>query len=114
MKIIEDISAATVSFLKESFDFDAELKNIQIDQTRKEFEGDYTLVVFPFVKALRMKPDAAGSAIGEYLVSTIDAVEGFNVIKGFLNLSLTSQFWRQELERTLNNSGWLKAKEVKE
>ena len=48
MKIIEDISAATVSFLKESFDFDAELKNIQIDQTRKEFEGDYTLVVFPF------------------------------------------------------------------
>ncbi len=114
MKIIEDISAATVSFLKESFDFDAELKNIQIDQTRKEFEGDYTLVVFPFVKALRMKPDAAGSAIGEYLVSTIDAVEGFNVIKGFLNLSLTSQFWRQELERTLNNSGWLKAKEVKD
>ena len=106
MTIIEDIAAATISFLKDSFDFNAELKNIQIDQTRKEFLGDYTLVVFPFVKTLRMKPEDAGSSIGEYLVSNIEAVESFNVIKGFLNLSLSDAYWTQELLRISADSNW--------
>ena len=114
MTIIEDIAAATISFLKDSFDFNAELNNIQIDQTRKEFSGDYTLVVFPFVKALRMKPEDAGSSIGEYLVSNIDAVESFNVIKGFLNLSLSDAYWTQELVRISADSNWLTASTSKD
>ena len=114
MTIIEDIAAATISFLKDSFDFNAELKNIQIDQTRKEFLGDYTLVVFPFVKTLRMKPEDAGSSIGEYLVLNIDAVESFNVIKGFLNLSLSDAYWTQELVRISADSNWLTASTSKD
>ena len=114
MTIIEDIAAATISFLKDSFDFNAELNNIQIDQTRKEFSGDYTLVVFPFVKALRMKPEDAGSSIGEYLVLNIDAVESFNVIKGFLNLSLSDAYWTQELVRISADSNWLTASTSKD
>jgi arginyl-tRNA synthetase len=114
MTIIEDIAAATISFLKDSYDFNAELNNIQIDQTRKEFSGDYTLVVFPFVKALRMKPEDAGSSIGEYLVLNIDAVESFNVIKGFLNLSLSDAYWTQELVRISADSNWLTASTSKD
>ena len=114
MTIIEDIAAATISFLKDSYDFNAELNNIQIDQTRKEFSGDYTLVVFPFVKALRMKPEDAGSSIGEYLVLNIDAVESFNVIKGFLNLSLSDAYWIQELVRISADSNWLTASTSKD
>ena len=114
MTIIEDIAAATIFFLKDSFDVNAELNNIQIDQTRKEFSGDYTLVVFPFVKALRMKPEDAGSSIGEYLVSNIDAVDSFNVIKGFLNLSLRDAYWTQELVRISADSNWLTASTSKD
>lgn len=111
MPIIDEIAAATIDFLSQSFDFHAERNAIQIDQTRKEFSGDYTLVVFPFVKALRMKPEDAGAAIGEHLVSKLESVESFNVIKGFLNLSLTPKFWSEELIHRTNDAHWLKAAE---
>lgn len=66
---------------------------VQIQKTRKEFEGDYTLVVFPLLKASRKSPEATAAEIGEYLAAHTPQIEGFNVIKGFLNLSLDSAFW---------------------
>ena len=66
---------------------------VQIQKTRKEFEGDYTLVVFPLLKASRRSPDATAAEIGEYLVANDPDVGGFNVIKGFLNISLKPSFW---------------------
>ena len=114
MTIIEEIASTTALFLKESFGFDAAGNNIQIDQTRKEFEGDYTMVVFPFVKALKMKPEDAGTTIGEHLLKSLDTVESYNVIKGFLNISLTSSYWSQSLQTTLENADWLKPSKAKD
>ena len=64
--------------------------------TRKEFEGDYTLVVFPLLRISHSSPDATGKAIGDWLTSNVPEISGFNVVKGFLNISL-SQLWWNEL-----------------
>ncbi len=66
---------------------------VQIAKTRKEFTGDYTLVVFPLLKASRKSPDATANEIGELLAAENPEIEGFNVIKGFLNISLRAEFW---------------------
>ncbi|MDR1671361.1 MAG: arginine--tRNA ligase [Alistipes sp.] len=66
---------------------------VQIQKTRKEFAGDYTLVVFPLLKASRKSPDATATEIGEYIAAHNPDVEDFNVIKGFLNISLRPAFW---------------------
>ncbi len=66
---------------------------VQIQSTRKEFEGDYTLVTFPLLKASRKSPEATANEIGEKIVAENEAVASFNVIKGFLNLSMTAEFW---------------------
>ena len=63
-----------------------EEKDIQIQATRKEFEGDVTLVVFPFVKLARKSPEQVSLEIGAYLKQEIDLVQDFNAVKGFLNL----------------------------
>ncbi|MBR2961669.1 MAG: arginine--tRNA ligase, partial [Alistipes sp.] len=67
---------------------------IQLQKTRKEFEGDYTLVVFPLVKMARKSPEAVANEIGEKIVATAAEFSAFNVIKGFLNLSLAESFWQ--------------------
>ncbi|MFI3266901.1 MAG: arginine--tRNA ligase [Rikenellaceae bacterium] len=66
---------------------------VQIQKTRKEFEGDFTLVVFPLLKTSRKSPDATATQIGESLVESSPIVKSFNVIKGFLNISLKESFW---------------------
>lgn len=70
---------------------------IQFQKTRKEFEGDITLVVFPLLKLAGGAPEAVGTKIGDWLVEHIDKVESFNVVKGFLNISYTSGYWVSEL-----------------
>ena len=68
---------------------------IQIQKTRQEFEGDFTLVVFPLVKMARKSPEAVATEIGEKLVERAFDIASFNVIKGFLNLSLNGSFWKE-------------------
>ena len=70
---------------------------IQFQKTRKEFEGDITLVVFPLLKLAGGAPEAVGTKIGDWLVEHIDQVESYNVVKGFLNISYTSDYWVSEL-----------------
>jgi arginyl-tRNA synthetase len=72
---------------------DATEKMLQLQKTRSEFEGNLTLVVFPFVKAAKKSPEQTAQEIGEYLVSNCSAVEKFNVVKGFLNLSVGDGAW---------------------
>ncbi len=66
---------------------------IAFQKTRKEFEGDFTLVTFPFIKEAKKSPEQAGQDIGEFLVKNNSNVSAFNVVKGFLNISLTNTFW---------------------
>ncbi|MCK7531553.1 MAG: hypothetical protein MZV63_11215 [Marinilabiliales bacterium] len=61
---------------------------LQIQKTRKEFEGDLTLVAFPLTRVSRRSPEQTASEIGEYLAGHLDAIAGYNVIKGFLNLTV--------------------------
>ncbi|MBP3482300.1 MAG: arginine--tRNA ligase [Alistipes sp.] len=70
-------------------------EQLQIQKTRKEFEGDYTLVVFPLLRRSRKSPEATAAEVGEYLVANCSEISGFNVVKGFLNLSLGVGFWAQ-------------------
>lgn len=68
---------------------------VQIQKTRKEFDGDYTLVVFPLLKASRKSPEATAEELGQKLVESVAEIEAYNVIKGFLNLSLCEAFWAE-------------------
>ena len=72
--------------------------NIQIQKTRKEFEGDYTVVVFPLLKASRKSPEATATELGEKIVATTPEIKSFNVIKGFLNLVVDASFWTSRFE----------------
>ena len=68
---------------------------LQIQKTRKEFEGDFTLVVFPLLRRSRKSPEATATEIGEHIVANTPEVSAFNVIKGFLNISLSADFWAE-------------------
>jgi arginyl-tRNA synthetase len=66
---------------------------IQIQETRKDFKGDFTLVVFPLLRFSKNTPETTGEAIGQYLTQSFSAVSGYNVIKGFLNLEISDEWW---------------------
>ncbi len=84
--------------LKELYSFEAEKSSVQLQKTKKEFEGDLTLVVFPFVKAARKKPADCANEIGEWLLAHTPEIKSFNVIQGFLNLSISSDYWLECLQ----------------
>ena len=71
--------------------------SLQVSVTRKEFEGDYTLVTFPLLKITHQAPDATGNAIGAWLVDNVPEIQAFNSVKGFLNLSFSSIYWNESL-----------------
>lgn len=79
---------------------------LQIQPTRKEFEGDYTLVVFPLLRITHQSPDASGNAIGEWLVSNCSEIRAFNSVKGFLNLSLSQVYWKESLEGVVSDENF--------
>ena len=70
----------------------------QVQVTRKEFEGDYTLVVFPLLKVSKSNPEATGNAIGEYLKGHFSEIASYNVVKGFLNISFSVLYWNELFE----------------
>ena len=93
MKIEEQIQQAAMAAVKALYGQDVPEKMVQLQKTRSEFEGSLTLVVFPFVKMARKSPEQTGQEIGQYLVDNCDAVSKFNVVKGFLNLSIADAAW---------------------
>ena len=72
--------------------------SLQVSVTRKEFEGDYTLVTFPLLKITHQAPDATGNAIGQWLKDNVPEIEAFNSVKGFLNLSFSAVYWNESLK----------------
>jgi len=98
MNIEALISKAAGEAVKALYGMDATEKMLQLQKTRSEFEGNLTLVVFPFVKAAKKSPEQTAQEIGEYLQANCAAVEKFNVVKGFLNLSVGDGAWLQLLE----------------
>lgn len=93
MKIEDKLVASVISGLKALYGQEVPEKMVQIQKTKKEFEGHLTLVVFPFLKMSRKGPEQTAQEIGEYLKANEPAVAAFNVIKGFLNLTIASATW---------------------
>ncbi|WP_308745742.1 arginine--tRNA ligase [uncultured Bacteroides sp.] len=93
MKIEDKLVASVISGLKALYGQEVPEKMVQIQKTKKEFEGHLTLVVFPFLKMSKKGPEQTAQEIGEYLKANEPAVAAFNVIKGFLNLTIASATW---------------------
>ncbi len=97
MKIEQKIGQLVANSIEVLYSQQVDQKQIQIQKTKKEFEGDVTIVIFPFVKIARKSPEATGQEIGEYLVQNTPLIVAFNVIKGFLNISIQKSYWIEEL-----------------
>ena len=97
MSIDSIISEAVSKAVKALYDCDTPADKIAPQATRKEFEGNVTVVVFPWVKAARKAPEAVGAEIGEWLAANEPAVEKYNVVKGFLNITISPRFWNSVL-----------------
>ena len=98
MSIEQKIQESAKAAAKALYGIDADEKMVQLQKTRSEFQGNLTLVVFPFVKAARKKPEAVAEEIGQYLVENSGVVSEYNIVKGFLNLSIAQAAWRELLE----------------
>lgn len=97
------IAAKASEAIKAVYGADVASETLQVQPTRKEFEGDYTLVVFPLLRITRQSPDATGNALGEWLKANCPEVSAFNSVKGFLNLSLSNLYWKESLESIAAN-----------
>ena len=98
MSIDQILAEATAVAVKELYGVDFPAEKIVPQTTKKEFEGNETIVVFPFLKASRKAPDVTAQEIGEHMLAHCDAVEKFNVIKGFLNITIKPSFWTSVLK----------------
>ena len=98
MSIENIIQQAVAKAVNELYGIEVEPSKVQVEVTRKEFEGNLTVVVFPWVKAARKAPEAVGAEIGQWLVDNEPAVDRFNCIKGFLNIVIEPSFWSSVLE----------------
>ena len=118
------LATALKDSLKELYNLDIEADKSLIQKTKKEFEGDFTIVVFPYVKAARKAPDVVATEIGNKLQEkmadfvTADGVHGsltsFNMVKGFLNFSVSSDFWLDFMSKNINNENFGRKTEIDE
>lgn len=99
MNIESEIIATVVKAVKECYGQDVPTTMVQLQKTKAEFEGNLTLVVFPFLKVSKLKPEDTAQQLGEYLAQHCKVVQSFNVVKGFLNLSIAPAAWISLLNR---------------
>ncbi|HNW99462.1 MAG TPA: arginine--tRNA ligase [Bacteroidales bacterium] len=110
--ITEKILSSTQFVLKKLYGQDIAPDKIQIEKTNPDFEGDFTLVVFPFLKISRKSPEATANEIGNELLAAVEELQDFKIVKGFLNLKLKQNFWQDFAKNNFsstdfgkNNSG---------
>ena len=89
----QEIKEAVLEIVTSLYSCEIGEDSIQIQKTRKDFEGDFTLVVFPFVKLSKKSPDATAEEIGKFLIDKLSCLKSYSVVKGFLNLLLTDESW---------------------
>lgn len=106
MSLDNIISEAVAKAVKELYGVDAAPSSITPQTTRKDFEGNLTIVVFPWVKAARKAPEAVGKEIGDWLMENEPAVNRYNVVKGFLNLVIEPTFWSSVLQHILETKDY--------
>ena len=92
------IQAKAAEAIKAIYSAEVAETSLQVSVTRKEFEGDYTLVTFPLLKITHQAPDVTGNTIGQWLVANVPEISAFNSVKGFLNLSFSPVYWNEALK----------------
>ncbi|WP_316811765.1 arginine--tRNA ligase [Pedobacter heparinus] len=110
MNIEQQIIAATVAAVKELYNQDLPESQLSLQDTRPEFEGQLTIVVFPIVRFSKKSPEATAADVGGYLQQHLPEVTGFNVIKGFLNLSIADSYWLNLFNSTLLDPSFMAVK----
>lgn len=101
--MIAQLQTAVAKAVEHLYGESVAAEKVQINPTPPEFTGDYSVVVFPFVKIAKKAPDLAAAEIGAYLQNVVPALSGFNVVKGFLNLELAASYWHQFLSEAATN-----------
>ena len=92
--------------IKQLYGAEVETEKIQLQKTRKEFEGDFTLVVFPFLALSKKRPEETAQEIGEQLKNSLPIISSFNVVKGFLNLAIAPSYWVELLKHIDSTDKW--------
>jgi arginyl-tRNA synthetase len=109
--IIENhIKATVVDAVKELYSSEIEAESVQLQLTRKDMKGDYTVVVFPLLRLSKKNPVETGNDLGQYIQDNCTDVSGFEVVKGFLNLQLSTSYWVNLLNANVNNLEYGKTK----
>jgi len=104
MSIVNSLQKTTIESLSALYNQSFTGKDFQINQTKPEFEGDYTVVMFSLVKSLKLSPDAIGKNLGDHLVKNYPQYfSAYNIIKGFLNLTVADAYWQELLNRHHND-----------
>ena len=106
MKLELIVSQAVVQAVQSLYTVEVSLDSVQLQKTKKEFEGDLTVVIFPFVKAARKSPKDTAREIGQFLHDNQALIANFNVIKGFLNLSISQDYWVKQLNEMANQANY--------
>lgn len=104
MNIEHFLSSSISPVINELFGLTTTPNDIILQKTKKEFEGDYTLVTFPYIKAAKATPEKTGELIGDQLLKNNPSITKFNVVKGFLNFSLSNDFWLSEFKSIIGES----------
>ena len=102
--IDKDLQIAVSEALKSLYNIDLATESVVLQKTKKEFEGDYTIVVFPYVKQARKSPEAVANELGAAVKASLPQVADFNVIKGFLNFSICDDYWKSFTDSIANDS----------
>lgn len=105
MSVVNQIKQAAASSIQSLYGESVSAEQVLVNQTKPEFEGDYTVVLFAFVKILRKSPEQIGKELGDYLVSNHPTLfSNYNLVKGFLNLTVPEQYWAKELSGSYANT----------
>ena len=101
LRIDDILTSAVQTGCYELFSSAPDISQISVQRTRPEFEGERTVVVFPFTRLSRKSPEETGTLLGEYIVANCEDVTSFQVVKGFLNLSISDSYWSSELQEAV-------------
>lgn len=106
MQLLDQIKNTIFEAIQKLYKATPDISQIQLQKTRKEFEGDFTLVVFPFLKISKKKPEQTAQELGVFLVENIQEIESYNVVKGFLNLKLSATYWLNFFNEIMTNESY--------
>ena len=106
MSIETKLTQGVTEAIKSLYGTDFNVEKIQLQKTRKEFEGDFTIVVFPFLALSKKRPEETAQEIGEFMTANLPVISAFNVVKGFLNISISTAYWAELLNEIDKDDKW--------